>query len=143
MNCFVLCIQIPKDWKHQRFSHNCKLKILTSCDNVKNARNLLIPYFIGCIAEESSVIQFGHGSVRNDAWRATSRNVWLSDIHRICRVVKRPFKLNIRGIGVYLTCDLRPFLFRNTVYVDLFRFASRCIWKRNRNQSSSLRISMN
>jgi hypothetical protein len=78
---------------------------------------------VGGPAEECAIIQFSHRGVGDDTRGACSGNVGRSHIETLCRVVKRPPKLDVRRVCFYLTRDIGLLLLRHAVHPRLVRFA--------------------
>jgi len=79
---------------------------------------------VGGPAEECAIIQFSHRGVGDDTRGACSGNVGRSHIETLCRVVKRPPKLNVRRICFYFTGDIGLLLLSHAVHPRLVRLAS-------------------
>jgi hypothetical protein len=73
--------------------------------------------------QECAIIQFSHRGVGDDTRGACSGNVGRSNIETLCRVVKRPTKLNVRRIRFYFTRDIGLLLLRHSVHPRLIRLA--------------------
>jgi len=90
---------------------------------VKDARHSLVADAVGGPTQECAIIQFSHRGVGDDTRGACSGNVGRSHIETLCRIVKRPPKLNVRRIRFYFTRDIGLLLLCHTVHPCLVRFA--------------------
>ena len=95
---------------------------------MKDARHSLLADAVGGPAQECAIIQFSHRGVGDDTRGACSGNMGRSNIETLCRVVKRPPKMNVGRIRFYFTRDIGLLLLRHAVHPRLVRLAGWSIW---------------
>lgn len=97
----------------------------TCSDDVKDARYSLLTDPVRGVAKQRPVVEFRHGSVRDDAGRPGADDVRRGHIDAVRRIVEHPTEMDVGRIRVYLAPDLGLLLLRHAVHSDLIRFAGR------------------
>ena len=101
---------------------------LTCCDDVEEARGLLLADAVRGRAEEGAVVQLRHGLVGHDGRGAVPGDVAGRHIDTLGRVVERPFELDVRGVRVHHALDLCRLVLGDAVDTRLVGRTGGCIW---------------